>query len=120
MTPTDQRMLSKAIDKQSLNTTIADLNVLDKARPMSCSMPHANLWIRALPIANNRLSNLELSITAKRWLGIAIFEDDHLCSACDKHVMDVFGHDTVVTESRDTMQFMTACLILVLLLAGPQ
>ena len=38
MTPTDQRMLSLAIDKQSLNTTLADLNVLDKARLMSCSM----------------------------------------------------------------------------------
>ena len=98
MTPTDQRMLSLAIDKQSLNSTLADLNVLDKARLMSCSMPHANSWIRALPIANNKLSNLEWSIIAKRWLGIAIFEDDHLCSACGKQVMDVFGHHAVVCD----------------------
>ena len=34
----------------------------------------------------------------KRWLGIAIFESEHLCSACGKQVMDVFGHHAVVFD----------------------
>ena len=32
----------------------------------------------------------------KRWLGIPIFNQDHLCSACQLHVMDIFGHHASV------------------------
>ena len=34
----------------------------------------------------------------KRWLGIAIFENDFLCPVCEKQVMDVFGHHAVVCD----------------------
>ena len=39
MTPTDQRMLSLAIDKQSLNNTLADLNVLVKPDSLAALCP---------------------------------------------------------------------------------
>ena len=32
----------------------------------------------------------------KRWLGIPIFNQDHLCSACQLHAMDIFGHHSSV------------------------
>ena len=32
----------------------------------------------------------------KRWLGIPIFNQDHLCVACQNQVMDVFGHHACV------------------------
>ena len=46
----DQNLLSSAIDQQSLKSLMTDLNALDKARLLSCGMPHANAWIRALPL----------------------------------------------------------------------
>ena len=61
-------------------------------------MPHANAWIRALPVGTNMLSCLEWRICMKRWPGIAIFDSEHLCSACGKQVMDVFGHHAVVCD----------------------
>ena len=93
-----QNLLSSAIDQQSLKSTLTDLDALDKARLLSCGMPHANAWIRALPVGTNMLSCLEWQICMKRWLGIAIFESEHLCSACGKQVMDVFGHHAVVCD----------------------
>ena len=94
----DQNLLSSAIDQQSLKSLMTDLNALDKARLLSCGMPHANAWIRALPFGSNKLSCLEWQICMKRWLGIAIFENDFLCPVCEKQVMDVFGHHAVVCD----------------------
>ena len=72
------------------------VSILDKARLVSCSMPHANAWIRALPTHRNKFSCLEWSTCMKRWLGVPIFNQDHLCAACQNQVMDTFGHDACV------------------------
>ena len=103
----NQYLLSSAIDQQSLKCILTDLDVLDKARLLSCGMPHANAWIRALPVGTNMLSCLEWQICIKRWLGIAIFDSENLCTACGKQVMimDVFGHHAVVCDcSRDRIK----------------
>ena len=36
----------------------------------------------------------------KRWLGMPIFNQDHLCSACHMHSMDAFGHHTSVCPTK--------------------
>ena len=61
-----QNLLSSAIDQQSLQSTLTDLDALDKARLLSCGMPHANAWIRALPVGTNMLSCLEWQICWKK------------------------------------------------------
>jgi len=48
-------LLSSAIDQQSLKSTLTDLDALDKTTLLSCGMPHANAWIRALPVGTNML-----------------------------------------------------------------
>ena len=68
-------------------------------------MPHANAWIRDVPVGTNMLSCVEWQICTKRRLGIAIFDSEHLCSACGKQVMDVFGQHGVVCDcSRDRIK----------------
>ena len=49
--PTNQRTLSGLIDSKCLDDLVESSNVVDKARLIACAMPHANAWIRALPIA---------------------------------------------------------------------
>jgi hypothetical protein len=95
-TPSKQHLLSIAIDQQSFKSSLAALNTLDKARRLSCSMPHAGAWIRALPIFQNKFSSQEWVISMKRWLGIPLFDEEHLCVACQAQVMDVWGHHAVV------------------------
>ena len=102
--PTDQRMLSLAIDKQSLNTTLADLNVLDKARLLSCSMPHTNsLQKDGLALQFLRMIISVLPVANKEWMCLVTMQ---------------WFVTAVVTESRGTMKFVIASLILVSLLAG--
>ena len=45
-----QNLLSSAIDQQYLKSILTDLDALDKARLLSCGMPHANAWIWALSL----------------------------------------------------------------------
>ena len=59
-------------------------------------MSHASAWIRALPSHRNKFSCLEWSTCMKRWLGIPIFNQDHLCAACHNQVIDVLGHHACV------------------------
>ena len=59
-------------------------------------MPHANAWIRALPIHQNKFSSLQWSISMKKWLGIPFFNQDALCPASQIQVMDIFGHHACV------------------------
>ena len=94
--PSNQHDLSHHIDSESFRTLLADSTNLNKARLLACSMPHATAWVRALPAHQNKFSCLEWSICMKRWLGIPIFNQDHLCSACQLHVMDIFGHHASV------------------------
>ena len=91
--PTSQKCLANLIDTHSLNLLVEDVSILDKARLVSCSMPHANAWIRALPAFRNKFSCLEWSTCMKRWLGVPIFNQDHLCQS---QVMDTFGHHACV------------------------
>ena len=67
-----------------------DVSILDKARLVSCSMPHANAWIRALLAFRNKFSCLE-------WSSVPIFNQDHLCAACQNQVMDTFGQHACVS-----------------------
>ena len=94
--PTSKKCLSNLIDTHSLNLLVEDVSILDKARLVSCSMPHANPWIRALPAFRNKFSCLEWPTCMNRWLGVPIFNQDHLCAACQNQVMDTFGHHACV------------------------
>ena len=94
--PTNQRTLSGLIDSKCLDDLVESSNVVDKARLIACAMPHANAWIRALPIHQNKFSSLQWSISMKRWLGIPFFNQDALCPACQIQVMDIFGHHACV------------------------
>ena len=94
--PTSQKCLLNQIDTCSFKSLLEDVSVLDKARIVSCTMPHANAWVRALPSHRNKFSCLEWSICMKRWLGIPIFNQDHLCAACQNQIMDTFGHHACV------------------------
>ena len=87
--PSSQQDLSHHIDSECFHKLQVESNSLNKARLLACSMPHANAWIRALPSQQNKFSCLEWSICMKRWLGMPIFNQDHLCSACHRHSMDV-------------------------------
>ena len=63
---------------------------------LCCSAPHASSWIRALPTSLNKFSNLEWVIAMKRWLGIPIYNEEHLCVVCHKQIMDIHGHHAAV------------------------
>ena len=100
--PTKQNKLSSAIDKHSFQNLLSEVDVIDKARLLSCSRTHANAWIRALPSHQNKFSNQEWVITMKRWLGIPIFDKEHVCGACSEQAMDIFGlHASVCSASGD-------------------
>ena len=44
-------------------------------------------------------------ITMKRWLGIPIFDKEHVCGACSEQVMDIFGlHASVCSASGDRIK----------------
>jgi hypothetical protein len=94
--PSNQKSLSIQIDSFSLKGLLEKVTVIDKARLLSCSMPHACAWIRALPSGRNKFSCLEWSTSMKRWLGIPIFNQDHLCATCQNQVMDIYGHHACV------------------------
>ena len=98
--PSSQQDLSHHIDSECFHKLQVESNSLNKARLLACSMPHANAWIRALPSQQNKFSCLEWSICMKRWLGMPIFNQDHLCSACHMHSMDVFGHHAAVCPTK--------------------
>ena len=86
-----------SIDKESFNHLMTHANTTDKARLLCCSMSNAaGAWIRALPTARNKLSPIEWTISMKRWLGIPVFNQDHLCCACNNQAMDKFGHHAAV------------------------
>jgi len=94
--PNSQKLLSSKIDAFNAKELHESSNIIDKARILSCSSPHASAWIIALPIFQNKFTNLEWVLAMKRWLGIPVFNEDHLCSACGKMVMDKFGHHAAV------------------------
>ena len=98
--PSSQQDLSHHIDSECFHKLQVESNSLNKARLLACSMPHANAWIRALPSQQNKFSCLEWSICMKRWLGMPIFNQDHLCSACHMHSMDVFGNHASVCPTK--------------------
>ena len=66
--PTEQNKLCSAIDKHTFQYLLSEVDVIDKARLVSCSRTHANAWIRAVPSHQNKFSNQEWVITMKRWL----------------------------------------------------
>ena len=101
----EQNKLSSAIDKHTFQNLLSEVDVIDKARLLSCSRTHANAWIRALPSHQNKFSNQEWVITMKRWLGIPIFDKEHVCGACSEQVMDIFGlHASVCSVSGDCIK----------------
>ena len=36
----------------------------------------------------------------KRWLGIPVFEKEHVCVACNKEAMDIFGNHAIVCSTK--------------------
>ena len=107
-----------AIEQQSLQSLMTDLNALDKARLISFGMPHASAWIWALPFGPNKLSCLEWQICMKIWLGIAIFENDFCVKFAKNNcwmTLDIMLWFVIALEiaSQDTMLFKIASLMLV-------
>ena len=94
--PLQQKTLSAKIDRAISTQLSAECSLIDKARILCCSAPHASAWIRALPTSLNKFSNLEWVIAMKRWLGIPIFNEEHMCVACHKQIMDIYGHHAAV------------------------
>ena len=94
--PLQQKTLSAKIDRAISTQLSAECSLIDKARILCCSAPHASAWIRALPTSLNKFSNLEWVIAMKRWLGIPIFNEEHMCVACHKQIMDIHGHHAAV------------------------
>ena len=94
--PSSQQVLSSKIDQHCFKSLFSSSNAVHQARLLACSMPHANAWIRCLPFQQKKLSCLEWSISIKRWLGCPLFNQDHLCVACNDQVMDVYGHHASV------------------------
>ena len=94
--PLQQKTLSTKIDRAFSTQLSAECSLIDKARILCCSAPHASAWIRALPTSLNKFSNLEWVIAMKRWLGIPIFNEEHMCVACHKQIMDIHSHHAAV------------------------
>ena len=94
--PLQQKTLSAKIDRAISTQLSAECSLIDKARILCCSAPHASSWIRALPTSLNKFSNLEWVIAMKRWLGIPIYNEEHMCVACHKQIMDIHGHHAAV------------------------
>ena len=94
--PSSQQVLSSQIDQHCFTSLFASSNAVHQARLLACTMPHANAWIRCLPFQQKKLSCLKWSISIKRWLGCPLFNQDHLCVACNDQIMDVYGHHASV------------------------
>ena len=54
-----QKDLSHKIDKSNSFQLSSECNLIDKARILYCSAPHASAWIRALPTSSNKFTNFE-------------------------------------------------------------
>ena len=91
-----QNDLSHKIYKSNSFQLSSECNFIDKARILCCSDPHASAWIRALPTSSNKLTNLEWVLAMKRWLGIPIYNKEHMCIACHKQIMGIYGHPAAV------------------------
>ena len=87
-----QKDLSHKIDKSNSVQLSSECNLIDKARILCCSAPHASAWIRALPTSSDTFTNLEWELAMKRWLGIRIYNEGHRCAACHKQSIDIYGH----------------------------
>ena len=94
--PLQQKILSSKIDRATSLQLSSECNVIDKACILCCSAPHASAWTKALPTSSNKFSNLEWVIAMKRWLGIPIFNKEHICVACHNQIMDIHGHHAAV------------------------
>ena len=95
LTSTSQKILSGQIDRFNYLDLLNSSDPLSQARLRSTAQPHANAYLRALPIASLDLlmTNQEWSTAVGYQLGLPIFSTPFKCSAsnCGK-LMDVLGH----------------------------
>eukprot|EP00731_Ephydatia_muelleri_P031244 Em0022g758a len=88
-----QRALSKKLDMHAFQSLLSSSSLVNKARILSVSAPHAGSWISVIPSTglDLHLNSAECQIALRWWLGLDT-SGGSLCPHCPDIALDPLGH----------------------------
>ena len=91
--PPQQKSLSQKLDSFAFHSLLSSASLVNKARMLSISSPHASSWITAIPSTSLKLhlDSAEYQTAIRWWLGLNTSEASP-CPCCPELVLDPLGH----------------------------
>ncbi|KAL5493820.1 hypothetical protein EMCRGX_G015052 [Ephydatia muelleri] len=91
--PPQQKSLSQKLDSFAFHSLLSSASLVNKARMLSVSSPHASSWITAIPSTSLKLylDSAEYQMAIRWWLGLNTSEASP-CPFCPELVLDPLGH----------------------------
>ena len=91
--PPQQKSLSQMLDSFAFHSLLSSASLVNKARMLSVSSPHASSWITAIPSTRLKmhLESAEFQMAIRWWLGLKT-SDASPCPFCPDLVLDPLGH----------------------------
>eukprot|EP00731_Ephydatia_muelleri_P034389 Em0057g21a len=91
--PPQQKSLSQKLDSFAFHSLLSSASLVNKARMLSVSPPHASSWITAIPSTSLKLhlDSAEYQMAIRWWLGLNTSEASP-CPFCPELVLDPLGH----------------------------
>ncbi|KAL5517626.1 hypothetical protein EMCRGX_G003208 [Ephydatia muelleri] len=87
------KSLSQKLDSFTFHSLLSSASLVNKARMLSVSSPHASSWITAIPSTSLKLhlDSAEYQTAIRWWLGLNTSEASP-CPFCPELVLDPLGH----------------------------
>eukprot|EP00731_Ephydatia_muelleri_P025776 Em0017g859a len=91
--PPQQKSLSQKLDSFAFHSLLSSASLVNKARMLSVSSPHASSWITAIPSTSLKLhlDSAEYQTAIRWWLGLNTSEASP-CPFCPELVLNPLGH----------------------------
>eukprot|EP00731_Ephydatia_muelleri_P025469 Em0017g552a len=91
--PPQQKSLSQKLDSFAFHSLLSSASLVNKARMLSVSSPHASSWITAIPSPSLKLhlDSAEYQTAIRWWLGLNTSKASP-CPFCPELVLDPLGH----------------------------
>ena len=96
--PLPQKFLSNKIENGQFRKLFDNSTLIDRARLLSISSPHASAWLSVTPSPSVglHLEPSEFQVAIKWWLGIPVAQGQN-CSQCNA-ALDAFGYHVLCWE----------------------
>ena len=90
--PLSQKFLSNKIEDCQFRKLFDNSTLIDRARLLSISSPHASAWLSVTPSpsVSHHLEPSDFQVAIKWWLGIPVAQGQS-CSQCNA-ALDAYGH----------------------------